>query len=745
MSDFWKKFLLEDPRRFSPSGRFVALAAFGKHPGWDDHVEDLGLETEALNVAKLVLYVNGIGGQIDSGAWEKLDSAQQLPGFKHVLVWQRSGQILVGRMWSSSDGKGRKRYPMVVCLHFAGVPLAWALKHALPALTELETGCTATTSAEEVRSLLARKRATLREALQSADGKGEYAPVMPEALHRILNPADPARVEGFLRVLYQIQSQLVGFAPGVFNLRASPASLRVQQIRVPALGNSPEETLLFWTRFFQVYVDSTVPLLLALPIEANWLDVTAGEPESHELFCLRATPRAVPMVSEVPYKLEEGFSSKGTAFLDSFRRGETQRPDLQPPTPPAVAAPAASGSGWLKWLGVGVVAVLGVVAALTLLPKGGSEMAATQPGTSASNSNDVAAADAAKAEQAKSRARLAEQAEAARLAEEKKKAESVAAAARLKAETEAAANERQRQLAEAAKEKERQVAEATAKEKERQIAAAKEKERQLAEAAALEKERAAAVAKEKERQLAESARLAAEQQAALKKPPEAQTAKPIEVAAVKTPPPETAPSTVPPASAPGTTVDGTVPTGVPTSGLMTNGVGMVMVLLPSGLWVGKYEVTQSEYNQVMKSNPSISINERQPVDNVSWGQAVEFTRRLTELERAKGTLPTGKIYSLPTGKQWIEFSAGQKFEDLPGGNLVRRQSPAVVGQSGPPNKYGLYDVLGNVWEWCLDDSPTGGQKLVKGGAFKGAALYEKDMHPDNPSATCGFRCVITAP
>src|SRR6185503_18295903 len=156
MSDFFKKFLLEDARRLSPSGRYVALAAFGKHPGWDDHVEDLGLETESLNLAKTVLYVNGIGGQIDSGAWEKLDAAQQLPAFKHVFVWQRSGQILVGRLWSSGDGKSRKRYPMVICLHFMGVTLGWALKHALPALAELEEECARTTSAADVRSLLGR-------------------------------------------------------------------------------------------------------------------------------------------------------------------------------------------------------------------------------------------------------------------------------------------------------------------------------------------------------------------------------------------------------------------------------------------------------------------------------------------------------------------------------------------------------------------------------------------------------------
>ena len=141
MSDFFKKFLLEDPRKLSAAGRYVGLAAFGKHPGWDDHVEDLGLETQSLILAKTILYVNGIGGQIDSGAWEKLDATQQVPAFNHIFVWQRSGQFLLGRLWSSSDGKGRTRYPMVVCAHFAGVTLGWALKQGLPVLADLAEGC----------------------------------------------------------------------------------------------------------------------------------------------------------------------------------------------------------------------------------------------------------------------------------------------------------------------------------------------------------------------------------------------------------------------------------------------------------------------------------------------------------------------------------------------------------------------------------------------------------------------------
>jgi formylglycine-generating enzyme required for sulfatase activity len=138
----------------------------------------------------------------------------------------------------------------------------------------------------------------------------------------------------------------------------------------------------------------------------------------------------------------------------------------------------------------------------------------------------------------------------------------------------------------------------------------------------------------------------------------------------------------------------------------------------------------------MWSNPSKSINDRQPVERVTWSAANAFCQKLTEKERAK--LPAGSVYSLPTQKQWDEFAAGQKFENL---STQAATGPSIVGQ-GSANKFGLFDVLGNVWEWCLDGG-TGTDKLLKGGAFD-STNFELSMAPDRQMPNCGFRCVLVS-
>ena len=313
MSQFLKKFLRENEGIFSRKRKpAIYLGAYGKHPGWDDHIDDIGLDTESLLLAKQVLYVDGIGGQIDSGEWDKLHEHQRLPEFKHVILWKRGNAFLVGRIWSSRDGKNRTKYPMIACAHCVSVPLPWGLTNVLPALEEVERLCKGTSSAEEVRKIMRRTLAGLRQSLgsTSASQSGDKEVAIIDQL----GLAD--QQEKLFRITYHVCTHLGNCSPDASRETVSEGTSG--QVRLPAASGLISQTLEFWTRFLESQFGTGVPILLALPVERRWLDAMTGEPTTREFYSLRATPEVLAIASEVPYDIDDEFRKAHQGTIEAL-------------------------------------------------------------------------------------------------------------------------------------------------------------------------------------------------------------------------------------------------------------------------------------------------------------------------------------------------------------------------------------------------------------------------------------------
>jgi hypothetical protein len=145
--------------------------------------------------------------------------------------------------------------------------------------------------------------------------------------------------------------------------------------------------------------------------------------------------------------------------------------------------------------------------------------------------------------------------------------------------------------------------------------------------------------------------------------------------------------------------------------------GMPMVWIPdSGLWVGKYLVRQSDFEPVADYNPSSFRGAALPVETISWESAMAFCQKLTDSERKAGKLPQGFHYTLPKESEWEVFSADANIDLAATSRINTLTSTQNAGYS-EPNKYGVYDSIGNVWEWCLDDFDDKGDHSLRGGCW----------------------------
>jgi hypothetical protein len=306
-------------RRLRPGGRAAAprrgevhVAAFGKHPGWDDHVE-LGLNTTRLAEVRQSFYVEGIAGNVDSGAWDKLPAESRLAEFDHAMLLQAPGEVIAGRFWSSRDRKGRGRYPMVACAHAAGMSIRWALRTALPALERLKMRCQEATTAESVTQAIdAAQQELLPRAATSGDGQTVLADAPPSAvLPQLLGrPELGENHRGLLAAMYHLERAMTSIEGAAAHLR------------LPACADSFADAAEMWVRFLADRVTpaagrgGAAPILALQPLGQAWIDLIVGRPRAADMYCILATPAALPLTTDIPYNLEPEFVQRARASLN---------------------------------------------------------------------------------------------------------------------------------------------------------------------------------------------------------------------------------------------------------------------------------------------------------------------------------------------------------------------------------------------------------------------------------------------
>ena len=383
------------------------LAAFGKHPGWDDHIPIDALGCDAPGVAELrkLLYIQGIGGNIDAGGWDTLIEAERLDEFAHAFLWRRKGQLWAGRLWHSTDGRGRSAYPMVVVAQCTDQPLAWTLTELFPLLESVQTEIELATSAAGVEAALQAGRDRLREAVEresarQAAREGDQDGFSRSAASELASESalGPDR-QGLHRVLYQFRREMAPHLADASGNQSRSGDERPGMLRAPKASPNTEVALGRWLRFANEFVLPATPILVVAPADNDWVDIVVGDPTPSQLFGLKASGAKVLSASDVPYNLEDEAIAELDAAID--RPVEEVRTEIVAPQKAGIrdvvqgrvnegvkgigtAIDGKAVGSWMSnpliWAGIaaGALLLLGLVLLASSMGGGGSDPAAEQ-------------------------------------------------------------------------------------------------------------------------------------------------------------------------------------------------------------------------------------------------------------------------------------------------------------------------------------------------------------------------------
>lgn len=309
----------------------IQLAGFGKHPAWDDHIDDFGLTTETLVTVRRILYAEGIASQVSSGAWNQLEETGHAIEFDHRFVWSREAQSVIGGIWSSSDGKGRGHFPIVVCLQIA--VNGWrAVRSFLAPVEQLGADFQGAKEQKKFRDVFAEAQLSLsrhlvRHSPASRDEGGSEAAAETKSDSISGSTPEVTGRESPEQRQKAVLDGMVALSQGVKKYQKQGGRERQgsAHLRLPAISARRKESLEFWTGYLETRLDFRLPCLTIASPGLGPIDIIAGEPEARQFFCLRAPESGLPMTPVS--KTDKRFADARLAakvYLQSFEQGVIQ-------------------------------------------------------------------------------------------------------------------------------------------------------------------------------------------------------------------------------------------------------------------------------------------------------------------------------------------------------------------------------------------------------------------------------------
>ena len=208
------------------------------------------------------------------------------------------------------------------------------------------------------------------------------------------------------------------------------------------------------------------------------------------------------------------------------------------------------------------------------------------------------------------------------------------------------------------------------------------------------------------------------------------------------------------------------------------------VIITKPFMIGKYPVTQKQYETIMGNNPSKFKRYNNPIDSINWNEAISYCDKINFLYKAK--LPKGYLFYLPTEAQWEYACRAGTSNKLKNNKIKIINNRALIDKNcytfnevawydknsnnnthpvghKKPNDWGIYDMLGNVWEWCMDwygDYPNYAEsdpirtcqntgRIIRGGSWKNNQYCCRPSHRGSYSPTdcrdnIGFRIALVS-